>query len=242
MASTELSVIQKEILAAKQQQTSQVEALSGNKIKVSRQGFTFPDGQTAASEMVCVIVEFGSQNRYYDTPYNENNPTPPACWAANKAVKELAPDDSVEDPQSTSCSTCPMNEFGSNGKGKACSNRRFLAVLPPDADEGDDLMLLDISPMSLKNFDAYIHKLDSKYGKIPVEVETTVRISPNSPTNYAILEFDTDKEVDNIATFWARRGEADKIVLAAPPQPADDQPAPATRKTARKKRPARKAA
>lgn len=84
----------------------------------------------------------------------------PDCWSSNS----VAPDVSVPQPQSPICAVCPMNAFGSgsNGKGKACSDNKRLAVVPMDDIPNEYYggpMMLRVPPDSLTDLSAYSAKL-----------------------------------------------------------------------------------
>jgi hypothetical protein len=60
--------------------------------------------------------------------------SPPACWTADS----IKPDEAVENPQSSTCTTCPQNIKGSGPNGtKACRFSRRIAVVREDDLDGD---------------------------------------------------------------------------------------------------------
>ncbi len=112
----------------------------------------------------------GCGKSYYIEAYQSDSGDPPDCSAANGQI----PDNWVDDPQSSSCATCPHSEWGSatdqNGtptKGKACSDVKRLFVVPPNDPGSADIFLLQIPPASLKALSNYGRQL-AKHG-IPVE-------------------------------------------------------------------------
>ena len=112
----------------------------------------------------------GCGKSYYIEAYQSDSGDPPDCSAANGQI----PDNWVDDPQSSSCATCPHSEWGSatdqNGsptKGKACSDVKRLFVVPPDNPGSADIYLLQVPPASLKALSNYGRQL-AKHG-IPVE-------------------------------------------------------------------------
>ena len=106
---------------------------SGISIRVTQdKQFSLPDGQKT-DELEVVIVDFVARNEFYEGAYDKDNMSPPACFAIGVAPNKLVASDNSPQKQADTCAECPMNAFGSAGKGKACKNGRVLAVLPVDA-------------------------------------------------------------------------------------------------------------
>lgn len=76
------------------------------------------------------------QRTYYENAFdpNEEKASPPLCQSANGVV----PHPDVENPQATTCASCPMNVSGSGqGKKKACRfSKRVAVALATDLDSG----------------------------------------------------------------------------------------------------------
>lgn len=145
---------------------------ASNVIKVSKDGvgFNIPGIGDTGGPMDIVILDFVAKNVYYDPsiPYDPDKITPPICGALGFDVNDnLIPLDESPEKQYDDCKDCPMNQFGSKGKGKACQNRRLVAILPPDADDTTDVMLMDISATGLKGFDTIIAQMATVAGKEP---------------------------------------------------------------------------
>ncbi len=196
--------------------------------------FKLPDGTKHAGPLELVIVEFNSANTFYEGTYDPNNITPPACFAIGDIPTAMAPSDKSPVKQSDSCGTCPMNQFGSSGKGKACKNTRVLAVLPPDADDDTPLWVLKVSPTALKAFDSYVAEIARKFNVPPVGVVTEVSFDPSQ--TYATLRFGNPTPNENLATHYSRKEEAQKRLLVEPDVSAYEAPAPAKGKAAVRRR------
>jgi hypothetical protein len=197
MASTELSLSQsmQDISASIQSEykdimdgiQAKLSAPSGNTIRLTQnKKFVLPDGVESDGPLDVVIVGFTSRNVYYSGQFNPNNITPPDCFAEGDNPSLMAPSDKAEMKQAEDCNECPMNQFGSNGNGKACQNQRIIAVLPvgkPDA----EIMTIRVSPSAIKGFDNYVSGLNTKYKVPPFAVVTQVTFDPS--TTYAKLMF-----------------------------------------------------
>ena len=160
---------------------------SGISIRVTQdKQFSLPDGQKT-DELEVVIVDFVARNEFYEGAYDKDNMSPPACFAIGVAPNKLVASDNSPQKQADTCAECPMNAFGSAGKGKACKNGRVLAVLPVDADENTPIWLLKVSPTALKGFDGYVQGVARTFQTPPVGVVTKVSFDPN--VTYASLRF-----------------------------------------------------
>lgn len=197
----------------------------GDQIRVTQdKKFRLPDGTEHPGPLHVVIVDFATHRNFYDRPFDRNNPTPPACFAITRGKPtEMAPSKDVPDRQSDACSSCPNNEFGSAGDGKACKESRLLAVIPDDADATTELALLGVSPTGLKPFDSYVRTLAASMNTSPIAVVTEVSFDPN--VTYASLRFGNPQPCpqDLLATAFALR-EAAKTRLLSEPDTSQYQP------------------
>jgi hypothetical protein len=84
---------------------------------------------------IVIINSSDVQRMYYKEGYKAGQKSPPpACWTSNAQT----PDETVPEPQSTSCMTCPQNAKGSGANGsKACRFHQFIAVVRADQLDGD---------------------------------------------------------------------------------------------------------
>lgn len=209
-----ITEIQNQLKAQAAAINEKVAPASGITIQVSQsKEFKFPDG-TKGDEFECVIVDFTSVNFFYEGEYDKDNITPPACFAVGNNPLQLVPSDNSPNKQNDTCKGCPMNEFGSAGKGKACKNQRLLAVLPPDATEDTPIWLLKVSPTAIKAFDSYVRSVASAFQMPPVAVVTKVSFDENS--DYPSLRFGDPQQNDNLAVHYARQEEAKKLLEAEP--------------------------
>jgi hypothetical protein len=104
--------------------------------------------------------------QWYEKAFDTNAAVrpPPDC----ASIDGVRPDSGVPKPQSPTCAGCHNNVFGSAknqdgtaAKGKACSDRRRIAVMIPPNILGEiKPALLTVPPTSLKNLKDYSRKLD----------------------------------------------------------------------------------
>jgi hypothetical protein len=186
----------------------------GSKIKLSAGKMTLPDGTTTPGPLEVVVVDFVARNMFYEGDYDANNIQPPVCFAIGTNPLKMVPSANSPLPQAESCSACPMNQFGSKGKGKACKNERSLAVLPPGSDKDTPLWQLNVSPTGVKSFDGYVAGIARTFQTIPAGVVTTVELDPNE--SYPRLIFNNPVPNPDLAGDFARQEEA-RAMLAVEP-------------------------
>ena len=112
------------------------------------------DGPQTPKTIECVILDQQRVKSYFKDAYTgESNP--PDCLSADGLTGIGEPGGNCED--------CPLNQFGSDGNGKACSDRRHVLLLV----EGEMFPLfLNVPPSSIKNFSKYLKALVLKGIKV----------------------------------------------------------------------------
>lgn len=204
-----------------------VTAPSGDMISVTQdKQFKLPDGTKSAGPIEAIVVDFVAANYFYEGAYDPNNIVPPACFAINAIAGELVPSDNSPVKQADECSKCPMNQFGSDGKGKACKNSRVLAILAPDADVETSLAVLKISPTAIKAFDSYVSTVARSFQTPPLGVVTEISFDPAS--TYASLRFKalgpaTDEQIE---LALSRQDEARQRLAVEPDVSTYESPKP----------------
>lgn len=233
-SATNVVAIQDVLKAQAAGMSDRLGAATGISINLKAKRFTFPDGRKDDGPIELVIVDFIRYNAFYDAEFDEKNPTPPACFSLNQVITNMVPSKNSPVAQSTACKGCPMNEFNSKGKGKACANNALLAVLPPDADEDTPIWLLKVSPTGLKSFDAYVRQVTAMTQMPPLSVVTTV--SFDEDLAYPSLRFGNPQPNANLAAHFARQDEAKKLLETEPDVTSYQQPKSAAGKRANSRR------
>jgi hypothetical protein len=206
---------------------------TGNKITLSNsKTFELPDGTKSDGPLELVIVDFVSKNMFYTADYDPKEVSPPACFAIGTNPLKLAPSNNSPLKQSEECAGCAMNQFGTDkrGNGKACKNTRWLAVMPPEADEDTPIWFLSVSPTALKGFDGYVSSIARQFNMPPISVVTSVSFDQN--TDYAKLVFGNPVPNENLTTHFARQGEAREMLMQEPDVSGYKEEKPPARKAA----------
>lgn len=217
----------------------------------------FDEEPLPGNQMAVVILDALRERTYYTTKFDATSETnlPPVCYALGRTEEDLAPHPTMQrgldyfQPQSSECATCPHNEWGSSdtGRGKACSERRRLAVLPAgyyvpkkgsrDFDlhyydsiehyEDADIAFLKLNVMSVKDWARYVTQLASQLRRPPMGVITRVYLEPDPKSQFRV-KFETVEELPSelYTTIMARHEEAKRMIETgyAPPQTGDAAP------------------
>lgn len=196
-----------------------IEAPGGDKVKLTKsKEFKLPDGTKHPGPLTVVILDFVSTNTFHDKPYKEGEISPPACFAIGLEPTSLVPSETSPDVQSESCAKCPNNEFGSKGSGKACKNGRRLAIVAGDGDLAADpdspMWIIEVSPTSLKAFDAYVSTVRTQFQMPPIGVITDIFFDPNS--EYQSLRFGNPQPNPNLELHFGRRNAAKERLNSLP--------------------------
>lgn len=142
-------------------------------------------------QVIMVLVPNNISRTFYAGAYVPGSTEAPDCFSNDG----IAPDASVQEPQSRTCATCPMSQFGSKitesgAKGKACQEHKRIAVVPADDIENAALggpMLLRVPPTSLQEL-AKAQVTLRKNGNLPYYAVVT-NIGFNPEVEYPMLTF-----------------------------------------------------
>jgi hypothetical protein len=184
----------KEKLQEKVKAQQEAEKGTGGQFISLKSGVMSYGGMPVAGNKCDVIVlESIHENAYYKDKYDAAVTTPPACYAFSiDGGESMAPHPEAEFPQSKTCKSCPHNKFGSadggRGKGKACSNRRRIAVIPASAcNSADEIMAAPVAylrppPTSIRYWGAYVQNVLAKTDMPVFASITNVALVPDPKT------------------------------------------------------------
>lgn len=182
--------------------------------------FQLPNGEIIDVPLKGIVVEFVARNSWFDRPFNEKEPGPPACTATGKIIDAMSPFKESPQRQADSCKDCPMNQFETapgGGKGKACKNQRVLAFLPFNEGKIDaetPLFLINVSPTGLKNFDGFVNQVAKQFSKPPIGVVTEIAFDANA--TYQTLTFKALGPNKVAAACYGHRQTAEELLTRVP--------------------------
>jgi hypothetical protein len=166
-----------------------------------------------------VIAQMPHRIMYAERAANDTEIKPPLCVSSDAITGYGTP--------GGSCAKCPMAQYGTKGRGQACSARMFVYFLR----DGDFLpVVIDLSPASLPNLRRYMTQLTTTARKPFYAVRTRMTLKkmevPGGMGSYSIVEF---KLIDQLDTDQVAVMKATKVMFLQmlqttpiePPQQAD---------------------
>lgn len=197
---------------------------------------TYREQPIAGNKLDCIIIGAMRENQYFPERYDPNNIQPPLCWALSVEPEGMGPDpDLVTEAQATSCNDCPKFEWGTDpngGRGKACKEKRRLALLPVSALKDGvlqaEMALLTVPVMSVANWSAYVNKLKAAVDRPAWAVITTVAVVPDPRSQFRIT-FNMAGMVEEsmLGDLLRKKSEAEAMLRAPYPKRSTQEPAPA---------------
>lgn len=194
---------------------SRIGAPGGDTIRVTQdKKFKMPDGTLNPGPMRVVILDFVGANKFFDRPFKEGEAVTPACYAVGMDPKNLNAFDDSPVKQNDECKSCPNNEWGSSGAGKACTNTRLLAVTEPTDEPNAPIYVLSVSKTAITAFDAYVQGIHDQFNSVPVSVVTEIYFDPSK--TFASLRFGNPTPNVNEEMHYGRRKGALARLLMKP--------------------------
>lgn len=229
-------------------------ATGGGRFFSTRAGvLSFDEAQLPGNQMACVIVDSIMENVYYEEKFDPDSKQPPTCYAFGRDADTMEPHEEVDKHeeftrQSDLCKNCPQNEWGSadTGRGKACSNRRRLALIPAgtyrtlgkgggfeleleeDASHyaNAELAYLKLPVMSVKGFASYLKQVAEQFGRPLHGVLTRIWLEPDPKSQFRIKFELIENAPDDIIPVLMARHKAAMAEIEFPYIPrADDEEA-----------------
>ena len=166
------------------------------------------------NEIEIVILAGGPRVKVlYPGPYQTGVKSRPICSSSNG----VTPDIGVPQAQSQTCVACPHNQFGTDGKGKKCKDRRRLAVI--DLRSPNMVMQMDLPVSHTIALGEYAQHLSRSKGSVEW-AKTVIRSKKAEGMSWMELEFIfngwvTEQEMQTIDSIKAEH--ADLIRAATDP-------------------------
>lgn len=209
------------------EQAAMVVPSTTNRIRLnsdSGKKYVFPD-KSEVAEFEGIVVDFATVQVLYDGPYVAGQINSIVCYASATKPADLAPTDDVPAKQADACKSCPKSKFGANSEKPECGLRKVLAILPTDADDVSELLILDLPVMAAKQYDKYAQSVLVSDGKPQFAVVTKFSFDQTVKFDSPRFEMSYEADGEQVAAAYARRDEARNMLLAAPNfTPATEKP------------------
>lgn len=242
------------------QEFASKEKESGAFLSLAGGVFKMGDEPIPGNQICAVIIDSVFENAYYAEKWTPDGPVmPPTCFAMAHEQEDLEPmldammaDQDYFEPQNDTCQGCPMNEWGSidTGKGKACGNRRRLALIQageyvptrgvrnafevePFEDEEHyqfaDLVFLKLPVTSGKEYSKFVKATLREYGRPPYGVVTRIYIEHGGANQFTVKFEALDVLPDDwFGTIQGRHEDARQAIIQ-PYNPPDKEDRAASR-------------
>lgn len=211
---------------------------------------SYGDVEMPGNQACVIVLDSVYEKTYYGQTYDPDNAAAPVCYSfANDPDEVTGPHISMKTdlsyfhPQSSLCKDCPHNIFGTaeKGKGKACQDRRRLALIPagyyakpagsrelnlqlftdPKHFQTAEIAFIKLPVMSVKGWSKYVTQLTSSMNIPPFAAITRLFIEPDTKAQYKVHFEVIDKlPVELAPIIMARVAEAQKSIITGykPPE------------------------
>lgn len=186
-----------------------------------------------------VVLADVFENTYYAAEYDPDNKAPPDCYAFGDDEKEMGPHPQAMNPQAAKCATCPQNQWGSSSKGKgtgkACQNRRRLAIIPagdlsPEGVASAEVAYFKVPVTSGKFWGAYVKATAIQLRRPPFAVVTNISCQPDPKTQVKVgFQLVEPAPAEALQNLMARAQEQKEGVRFPYPQAKEEAPQPKAR-------------
>jgi hypothetical protein len=191
---------------------------ASNVISTAGKMFTLADGRVDHGPLRVIVLDWVATNSYFEGDYDPNNRVPPTCFAVGPHNNDaLTPVTDSPEMQNEDCATCPHNQFGSRGKGKACKNQFKLAVIPSDLEEPDTdkVWTINVSPTGIKQFTSFVRNIGKLFQAAhPIRVAVDMQFVAQQP--YPTLEFVNPELHQNLAIAMQLQDYAREQLMRTP--------------------------
>lgn len=182
------------------------------------------DQPVPGNEINAIVVASVAENTWYSTRYDPNVRTNPDCYAIGEGkAQDLVPFAEAKNKQAEACASCEKFEWGSDpngGRGKACKERRRLALIP--ADGASEMVLLSIPPTSLKNWSNHVAKVVATTGLSTAGVITQIKVVPSAKNQFEV-KFDIAGKVPEHALPAVMAKKAEALQTMTQPYPEEEE-------------------
>jgi hypothetical protein len=225
-------------LAAEARAAAMLERPVGGAISLRSGIISWQGTPVANNRLRCVVLDAIFENRWYNKPFNAEQPSNPACFAISREEETIRPHEDSEEKQGGpdgSCLTCPKNAWGSDprgGRGKACSQIRRLVLIPATALESDadtvdaETAILKLPVTSTRYWAGYITQLAGVDGRPVWSVITEIYTEPHPKHQFHVYFTKVNTVPNERLEALRKKIKASENLLMAP-YAASQQSAPA---------------
>lgn len=231
-------------------QVTQQERASASSISLRAGVISYQNTPVPGNKLRVIIVDAAYERTYYEGAFDPDNITSPRCFALAKATQDaqgkwgyynIVPDPSIHEPIHPTCEGCKLDAWGSDvrdGKkrrGKACKERRRLAVIPAreasqltvEAILAAELAIVKTPVTSVRFYAAYVQSCASLLNRPPYGVITELSTQPDAKNQFNLTFQAITKVDDELMGAILKKREMIQSSLMKPydPKGEDEEPA-----------------
>ena len=216
-----------DMMAKEAKDIAKTERPSVGRISLQSGIMTYQDQAVPDNTLECIVAVAIQENILYDTPYRPGVVNPPGCFAFGMPGEELHAHEAVGPRDyGPDCTTCDKMKWGSGmrdgqpTKGKACGERRKLAILPfldnveeyPNA----EIAVLSLPVMSVKNWANYVNGLSANYQRPSWGMLTKILVKPDPKSQFRVHFEPVEALADDYIAATHARKEVCRNTLMVP--------------------------
>jgi len=180
---------------------------AGNSISTKGGILSYHDNVIPGNKLNAIILGSVFLNTYYTEGFDPDNPSSPVCYAMQaETEKGMAPHEKSTEKQHETCQGCPQNVFGTadKGRGKACQNRRRLALITEDSLESGisdaQVAQLLVPVTSVRDYAKFTTDIAETLKRPPLGVVSEISLVPNTNKRSNaqwVMKFKAVREIDD---------------------------------------------
>lgn len=247
---TELTPFRQQLEQQAAVYAEQEHLVGGTFLSIRGGELSFGEEAMPGNQVCVIILDAIRENTYYASKFDADVAASPTCYAFGRGDgADMAPHESMMTapdyfkPQAEECSKCVHAEWGSadQGRGKACQNRRRLALIPagfyapkrgsrdfdlelfddPKHFQSADVAYIKLPVLSVKEWSKYVVQISTSLRLPPHGVVTRLFVEPDAKAQYKV-GFEMIEEVPDalLPIIMERHAQASTAIMQgyAPPQ------------------------
>lgn len=213
---------------------------TGEKFSIKNGILSFNGQAIPGNSMPVIILDAILLNANYPDRFDPTNPgAAPDCFAMARSEADMRPHEvavKAGTARATDCASCPLNQWGSadQGKGKACGNKRRLALIPAGEFNAkgvfemvDDVDTINTAPIgylevpaaSLKGYAGFVKQLVATMSRPPLGVATKVTVVPLPTVGHGITFEALETIPDSLMAAVLKRAKEASTLIDFPYPP-----------------------
>lgn len=237
-ASSETGIVSwEDMMATEAKEVAKTERPSVGRISLQSGIMTYQDQAVPDNQMECIVADVIHEQVYYDKKYEAGVVNPPACFGYGNPGDAIKADPTVPERDWENwgdCNSCIMGQWRKPpGKGKPCSERRRLAILPLSDDIADyenaEIAVLSLPVMSVKNWSNYVNTVAAQHNRPSWGIATRIIVKPDQRSQFRVYFEHVGNLPDEIIGAVHAKRELCRTTLMVPYDltPTESEEAPA---------------